>query len=815
MGFRSAIKAFLSPEKAVEVSPGSEYGALLNLVTSTRETLYTTPYSKDPLLRANPDPVVARRGYAQYSKVLADPVVSSAVEIAVLGMLPSWNIVPGGGPGQGEAGAELIRRELDNFPGSPLDLFHDEMMSPTFVMGFTVGESIWGIDRNGTARLVDYLTRPHSTIRFLRNPHGRNLGPVQTVDGKTYPFPEYRTVHLSHKGGRSNPFGAPGLRPIYDPWMDKVDAMVAWAVFLKRRGSGLAYVKVPKDKYDDAGEMQQLLTIMTNVQGSDLAILPDYLEVEWIEAAGGGAADLYTSTVNQKNAEITRGILGVDTAVAEAIRVGARADTQGKADTMWTLLRIRGQKLREQISEGLFRPLVRWNLPGEPCPRLETEEAKPLDAKERLSAWAGAYARGLLPAPSADEQVQLLIDLGVDVDRTLGIEVGGGSAGGDPQKAALNGSQIASLVSIVVQMKTGVLTRDQAIGIAKMAFPSFTDLDIESAIGQVEQSQAKEISAQIAARGPALLAQAANRKRYIRQRKDRLKAIDSATAEVVGVYQANAGKALEKLLKDIFPGGKLRETRVNEAGETVKVTPSWLRDNIRILGKGAVQKKLFDVAWTERGRGSEHATANVKVLASTTRLGTQALSRTTAMDLLRNDIYYTIQKTYGALEESIWHEINLVLRGRASQAEVIGNIRQILFMNGMTDPRGGITTVVRTNLATAYNDGRDMVYSRHESLLPSGAPEGSIIGYEVYSTLDDVTTEECEKLHGMNFLVGDTDMPYFPRHMNCRGDKFPIFAGEEPTSGHWLTDSERKTVRANPPGKGFGGARGLTRSWRA
>lgn len=735
-------------ERVKESAKKANLVDLYNLISSTKESLYDLPHQNTPTLLTNPDPVISRKGYEIYdTKMPGDPIISSLTEIAVIGMLPSWNIVPGGRHGEGRKGADFIRQELENMPGSVLDLFHDEMIEPTFRLGFTVGEAAWNITRSGEAHLVDYLYRPHNTIKFVRNAHGRVIGVVQETGEGTKEFPESRTVHLNYKGGRRNPYGRPGYFPIYDPWMDKVDWMTAWAVFLHRYGPGLAKAKVPEAKYEDKEQMTQLITILENIQGNNIGIFPEWLEIEF-ESTAGGAGALYSMAINQRNAEITRGLLGTDTAVAEAIRVGARADTEGKIETMWKILHVRGSKLREQITEQFFRPLIRWNMPGEPTPRLETEEASAFDVKNRLKAWRESFEKGFLPAPTVEQQIQLLIDMGVDVDEKLGITIQ------PPKKAPQE---------------------------------------------------------------PLKAATKKSRALYMKQRKERLTAEDAGVEEVVGVYQDNAGPALIELTKTLFPNGKLRtHHNVKQANGEMKEVPlstSWYRDNIQIKGKKALQDKLFEVAWASRKMGEDQASQSIKIKA-TSAIGTAAISDTTAQSILRNDLYYVIRDTYGVLEKEIWFELQQVLKGRTLERDAINNIRQILFSNRLSDPTGGVTTLVRTSLSTALNDGRDFVYSRHETLDPSTADSGTIIGYEVYATLDGVTTDECVALHGMCFMVGDPDMPYFPRDYNCRSDKFPIFGKEEPPSGHWLSDSERATVKSNPAGKGFGGARGLTRTWR-
>lgn len=84
-----------------------------------------------------------------------------------------------------------------------------------------------------------------------------------------------------------------------------------------------------------------------------------------------------------------------------------------------------------------------------------------------------------------------------------------------------------------------------------------------------------------------------------------------------------------------------------------------------------------------------------------------------------------------------------------------------------------VETIVRTNMTTAYNQGR-IVAMRDPDI------QAFIHGVEYSAILDDRTTEICEFLDGRVFKVDDPELDRLtpPNHMNCRSVLVPIMIDE-------------------------------------
>ncbi|MCP4648919.1 MAG: DUF935 family protein [PVC group bacterium] len=80
-----------------------------------------------------------------------------------------------------------------------------------------------------------------------------------------------------------------------------------------------------------------------------------------------------------------------------------------------------------------------------------------------------------------------------------------------------------------------------------------------------------------------------------------------------------------------------------------------------------------------------------------------------------------------------------------------------------------LETIVRTNISTAYNEGRAKEFVDMGDL---------IIGYKYNAVLDGRTTDLCQGLNGK--IIKPAEMSYYnpPKHFNCRSLLTPVFKGE-------------------------------------
>jgi SPP1 gp7 family putative phage head morphogenesis protein len=105
---------------------------------------------------------------------------------------------------------------------------------------------------------------------------------------------------------------------------------------------------------------------------------------------------------------------------------------------------------------------------------------------------------------------------------------------------------------------------------------------------------------------------------------------------------------------------------------------------------------------------------------------------------------------------------------KVQQLTPAGNLEDI------TDIKGRLNTVVRTNLSDAYTMG---------SLESYNDPNISdfIVAYEYSAIIDDRTTDFCKNYDGRIYAKDDPiwDSLKPPNHFNCRSVIIPILVGDE------------------------------------
>lgn len=751
-------------ERVSAVSSARDLAAIAGVLRSRRETTNSGDPRNlpSPYGMTTPDPVVRRKGYTVYTeKMPLDGIIDSLLDIKTALAIPGIYLEAPPGPRGAEATA-LVEEALDRLPGSLLDLFQDELARPTIATGFSVSEVIWSIEKgSGRAWIEDILRRDPRSIRFIGNDKGRLVRIVQDYGilptSEAVEFPAGRTVHLVFRGGRSNPFGRSILLSAFDRWSDKVDWMIAYSIMLRRFGAGLLSASVPDDKYSNQAEMSELLSILDNVQRDTVAIWPEWAKIE-LKATASSAGDLYDKAIASLNTEITRTILGPDTAVAEGLRVGGYADAESKKELLITLSDIIGDKLRAQATEQIIRPFVNFNLPGYPYPTLRSRPVSKEETKELLATWSEAAEKKMIRRPEAEEQEELLKKLGIDVAELT--------------KGELRTAIFKAADSVEANL------RDKTLRVAKKASSK-----------KAPKGRSREDVVKIG--------------KLFKERED------AATGALVEAWKSAAGKSLDKLSRSLFPDGKLRKTFRNDAGKDVPISPAWIRDSIQFADKDKVADALLSHLMTSRDDGISWARTFVPATAAA-----GVVTETMARALLRNRVYFMLEDRYNGLASSLWYELDLLIRGQISDETALSNIRNLLFNEGFDESRA--RTLVTTALADAYEMGIETVFRPIESKDPNTSEVGAIIGYTISPILDDLTCEECQTREEKFFLVGDPDLFFPPFHYNCRCIALPVFAGESPwnatedeESGHWLTADERALVRQHPPLPGFGGASSL------
>ncbi len=169
-------------------------------------------------------------------------------------------------------------------------------------------------------------------------------------------------------------------------------------------------------------------------------------------------------------------------------------------------------------------------------------------------------------------------------------------------------------------------------------------------------------------------------------------------------------------------------------------------------------------------------------------VGTVEITPTQALEALRQGAYLVLQRRYGQIAESLYYSIYRAVRGDLTIRDAAAMVQEILDTEGLNV--GQSMTIVRTEMARAFNEGRLSYWSEAETADRYTTEPLRIIGYRWNSILDDVTTDECRERDGRVFAPGEVDIP--PIHFGCRSVIEPIYSddGEDVDALPWTTRSQ-------------------------
>lgn len=176
-------------------------------------------------------------------------------------------------------------------------------------------------------------------------------------------------------------------------------------------------------------------------------------------------------------------------------------------------------------------------------------------------------------------------------------------------------------------------------------------------------------------------------------------------------------------------------------------------------------------------------------------VGTIEFTPTQALDALKQGAFLALQRRYDTLAENLYYAVTRAVRGDVTIREAAAQIQAVVDEDGFSYDNA--LTLVRTQMAQAYNEGRMGVWDEFKTNDRYTSDVDAIIAYRWNSVLDHVTTDECRQRDGMVFAPDQIDIP--PLHYNCRSVIEPIYAGDAEGS----VDALPWTNRADMPIPGF------------
>ncbi len=382
--------------------PGEE------LATGSGDSLYV----KYGVTFENPDKVVRKKGLKVFEEMERKDGHYAAVlatrKLALLGK--GYEIQPFSDDAVDVEAAEFVRWNLEHMRGSlSQDLYE---ILDAFGKGFSLTEIVYDLAEDGPyagkAILVALKAKEQEDFGFLlddfdnvlddgvvQNPvvsHGLRLNNAVSErvinnlqarggDGNSRRLPHRKFIHYVFNGRAENPYGR-GLGGLcyWFSWFKNEGGLKFWLMFLERYGSPTVKVTVTEDAAPE--DKKKVKDILKSLQQETGVIVPPGFELDLLEATQRGGEGGYQHLIAVCNAEISKAVLGQTLTTEQGDR-GARSLGEVHQEVRFDIMRYDADSLEATLNEQLIRRLVDFNfvVEGYPAFKLPLKPRKDLNAE--------------------------------------------------------------------------------------------------------------------------------------------------------------------------------------------------------------------------------------------------------------------------------------------------------------------------------------------------------------------------------------------------------------------------------------------------
>lgn len=308
----------------------------------------------------NPDQIYQKRGnYTIYEDMRNDDQISTCLDLKKDLILGAGFIIE-----PGEEGQEDIAKELKNILDNDLiRSFTDylEEILDSIDMGFSLTEKIFRVKEDGFLTLKDLRTRhPGAWIIHTDNKGNIEKYEQQTGFGSVFIKPsDNKLIHMINRPKYLNPYGKSDMRPAFEAYISKREAIKYLDMYLERSASPKPVGKYPVNAKD--GIAAKLAKILKSFQAKTSITIPEGVQVEFLEAKTNGEA--FHKAINLFNMLIGRALLTPDLMgfTGSETAGGSFALGSEQLSTQYQHIKRKRQALEDIINKEVMRPLIIWN----------------------------------------------------------------------------------------------------------------------------------------------------------------------------------------------------------------------------------------------------------------------------------------------------------------------------------------------------------------------------------------------------------------------------------------------------------------------
>ena len=724
----------------------------------------------------NPDQLIGTQGAGIYKEMLRDDQVKAAFELRQSAILTRpWRFVFDPEDEKQSEMAEFFEETLKTYLRGPfIGLLQQVLQSEAY--GYSMTEMIFDT-ATWNSRPVWVLRRakakPYDTFRFKLDPYGNLVELSQDQAGKQVKLDPRKFIYHVTNPSQDPIFGESHLRAAYRHYWRKFNILNFWNIYLERLAGGILVAKATETLTPP--QQDSLREVLRNISARSGIQLPPSVDMEVIFAKGG--TQDFEASVNNADVGIARAILTPNLlGLTPQQKVGSNAQAEINKDTFDQMIELPAESLAETMNEQLFRKLAFWNFGTEEFPKFEFEPRSEEEKAVIVERWIEAADKGVVKNTFEDElRTRELLGYDAREEGTEEEEQDDGTEEGQN-----TGVESSKQEEDTVEAGSG----------HSFTEPSWLNRADFSRMGNTlnvaEDSLTEKLSIQLRAYYQGILEEISEF-----NPDDPLDIIENLTGPAG--QRKDINRVIKAGMSDLY-----NSEQKEASGELRKAT---ITQNPRLFTK-LEDKAAARIEWLL------FATTKSPNRAITWEDQPPSISQfIDGLDIISAEQYFQSRAFFltGQITDSLLADVKQVLldgiKSGASIPDLMKQLEPLVApILGELDAAGRrvnpghrLETIVRTNLADAFNQARMSAFTDPEL-------DGFVEALEYQAILDSRTSPFCRAMDGKVYPIND---PIWrnatpPNHFNCRSLLVAVTEADDWESSPALPANQQ-------PASGFGG----------
>jgi len=481
-------KNFARTEKPdIDSELGTSGGSLADMLTVKKKTSSKVSIKDLRFMKDNDGTV--RSLY----QILRMPIMSN-----------SWRLDPEEVPeGLQKAAKEQADHVLDNFTRPP----HKGGMTTPFRLviartlkavleGYAIAEKVWTLNEQGKIVYRKIAFRDVTEVTVLRDDKGGFAGFEQSYYSKeqkktiTVQIPVEKCFLYTYNKDEDEIYGQSAFQSAYYHWDRKRRLYYLYEQSVEKGAMPPKMLEVQEGNDDTESTQRANLQAMDRFGIDSAVLVPTGYKLNPYDA-GKGRIDPMPG-IDHQDAQMARSVLAQFILLGSGDKTGSFALSKSHADLFMMALRGMMAEVEEHINSYLIPQLIDYNYETQYYPEFRFNDMSDDTADFIESIFLEIVKKTDLRKDFVDGLVEQVADR-LDIDLTelkaddvndTGEELPEGGAAvvaevEEIAKTALNGAQIASLLSIVTQIVTGQMPYDTGRAVIVASFPTLSDEEID------------------------------------------------------------------------------------------------------------------------------------------------------------------------------------------------------------------------------------------------------------------------------------------------------------------------------------------------